>query len=39
VRLPALLRPLRELAMRRLVGVMDSIARRLAADAVRTVYA
>ena len=39
VRLPALLRPVRELAMRRLVGVMDSIARRLAADAVRTVYA
>ncbi len=39
VRLPALLRPLRELAMRRLVGVMDSIARRLAADAARTVYA
>jgi hypothetical protein len=39
VRLPALLRPVRELAMRRLVGVMDSIARRLAADAARTVYA
>lgn len=39
VRLPALLRPVRELAMRRLVGVMDSVARRLAADAARTVYA
>lgn len=39
VRLPALLRPVRELAMRRLVGVMDSIARRLAAEAARTVYA
>lgn len=39
VRLPALLRPVRELAMRRLVGVMDSIARRLAAEAARTVHA
>lgn len=39
VRLPALLRPVRELAMRRLVGVMDSIARRLAAEAARAVYA
>ena len=39
VRLPALLRPVRELAMRRLVGVMESIARRLAADAARTVHA
>ncbi|TAK83514.1 MAG: hypothetical protein EPO20_17880 [Betaproteobacteria bacterium] len=38
VRLPALLRPVRELAMRRLVGIMESIARRLAADAARTVY-
>jgi hypothetical protein len=37
VRLPALLRPVRELAMRRLVGIMESIARRLAADAARTV--
>jgi len=39
VRLPALLRPVRELAMRRLVAVMESIARRLAMDAARTVYA
>ena len=39
VRLPALLRPVRELAMRRLVGVMDTVARRLAADAARTVHA
>ena len=39
VRLPALLRPVRELAMRRLVGVMDSIARRLAMEAARAVYA
>jgi hypothetical protein len=39
VRLPALLRPLRELAMRRLVGVMDSIARRLAVEAARAVHA
>lgn len=38
VRLPLLLRPVRELAMRRLVGIMESIARRLAADAARTVY-
>ena len=39
VRLPALLRPVRELAMRRLVGIMETIARRLAADAARTVHA
>ncbi len=39
VRLPALLRPVRELAMRRLVGIMESSARRLAADAARTVHA
>jgi hypothetical protein len=39
VRLPALLRPVRELAMRRLVAIMDSIARRLAAEAARTVHA
>jgi hypothetical protein len=29
----------RELAMRRLVAIMDSIARRLAAEAARTVHA
>lgn len=39
VRLPALLRPVRELAMQRLVGIMQSIARRLATDAARAVHA